>query len=105
MFDGDGIKSGKTDAIMCGNDSTAAKLIQCLYKRGIQIPQDVRVTGFDDLPISDYLPVSLTTVCQRPQFLAYEAVRTLLNRIERPDLPARDIMVTTELIVRESSVK
>ncbi|MBI9017810.1 MAG: GntR family transcriptional regulator [Phycisphaerae bacterium] len=97
------VKSDDVDAVMCGNDATAARLIQFMTRNGIQVPKEVKITGFDDLPINAYLPVPLTTVCQRPQFLAYEAVRTLLNRIEEPDFPARDIMVTTKLIIRASS--
>jgi GntR family transcriptional regulator of arabinose operon len=96
------VKSGATEALICVNDTTAADLINFFYSEGIKIPQDVRIVGFDDLPIDENLPVSLTTIRQNPSALAYEAVRTMLDRINRPDIPARHIMVNTELIIRES---
>ena len=73
-----------------------------LLHNGIRIPEDVRVVGFDDLPTNQYLPVSLTTIRQPVKALALESVRTMLNRIENPDMAARDILVKTELVVRAS---
>jgi GntR family transcriptional regulator of arabinose operon len=96
------VKSGKTEAFVCVNDTTAADLITFFHSEGIKIPQDVRIAGFDDLPIDQNLPVSLTTIRQNPSALAYEAIRTMDDRINKPDTPARNIMVKTELIVRES---
>ncbi|MBM4103772.1 MAG: GntR family transcriptional regulator [Planctomycetes bacterium] len=96
------VKSGATEAFVCVNDTTAADLINFFYSEGIKIPQDVRIVGFDDLPIDENLPVSLTTIRQNPSALAYEAVRTMLDRINHPDISARNIMLNTELIIRES---
>ncbi len=98
----DRIRSQKTEAFVCINDSTAADLVYFCVRNGIKIPQDVRVVGFDDLPTDESLPVSLTTMRQNTSALAYEAVRTMVDRIEHPDMPPRDIMVKTDLIVRES---
>lgn len=98
----DRIKSGKTEAIVCVNDMTAIRLMQYLLKAGISIPDDVRIVGFDDSPIDEFLPVPLTTIRQNVHALACEAVRTLKDRMEKPDSPARDVMVTTELIIRKS---
>ena len=96
------IKTKKTEAFVCVNDSTAADLVYFFVRNGIQVPQDVRIVGFDDLPTDESLPVSLTTIRQNPSALAYESVRTMVDRIQRPDMPARDIMVKTELVIRES---
>ncbi len=96
------IRSKEVEAVVCINDGYAANLMRFLLKFEIRIPQDVRIVGFDDLPINEYLPVPLTTIRQSPQALAYEAVRTMLDRIENPNLLARDIMVATELVVRDS---
>jgi LacI family transcriptional regulator len=96
------VKSKMTEAFVCVNDTTAADLINFFYSEGINIPRDVRIVGFDDLPTDESLPVSLTTIRQNPSALAYEAIRTMLDRINQPDIPARNIMVNTELIIRES---
>ncbi len=92
----------KPEAIICINDRTAAIVMRCLYNMGISIPDDVRLVGFDDLPFIAYLPVPLTTVRQPAESLAREAVRTLIDRLKHPEQPARDIILATDLIVRES---
>ena len=45
------VKKGSTDAFVCVNDTTAADLINFFHSRNVKIPQDVRIVGFDDLPI------------------------------------------------------
>lgn len=97
------IKTGQTEAIICVNDMTAIRLMQYLLRIGITIPDDVKIVGFDDSPIDEFLPVPLTTIRQNVNALAYEAVRTIKDRIEKPDSPARDVLVATELIIRQSS--
>ena len=96
------IRHGEVEAFVCVNDSTAVDVIHFLLRNGVRVPEDVRVVGFDDLPIDSSLPVSLTTVRQPISTLAYESIRTIIDRIEHPTLPARDIMVKTELVIRES---
>lgn len=93
----------KVDAFVCANDVLAADLLNFLHSAGLQVPEDVRITGFDDLPLDDGLAVPLTTVRQPTKTLAYEAVRTMIDRLGHPDLPPRDIRVHAELIRRQSS--
>ena len=96
------VKTGQTEAFVCVNDNTAADLIDFFLSVGVRIPQDVRIVGFDDLPIDKNLPVPLTTIRQSPSALAYEAVRTMKDRIEKPETPARHIMVKADLVIRDS---
>lgn len=96
------VREKKTDAFVCVNDDTANDVMTFFLNNGIRIPEDVRIAGFDDLPANQYLPVSLTTIRQPVQALALESVRTMLNRIEKPDMAARDILLKTELVVRDS---
>jgi LacI family transcriptional regulator len=98
----DRVRSGAAEAFVCVNDATAADLIHFFNAEGVRIPEDVRVVGFDDLPFDEHLPVALTTIRQNPSALAYEAIRTMIDRINHPDIPAREIMVKTDLVVRES---
>lgn len=96
------VLANSPDAVVCISDRKAAMLMKCLIKMKKKIPDDIRIVGFDDLPFISYLPVPLTTVRQPADTLAREAVRMLIDRIQNPDLPARDITVATELIVRDS---
>lgn len=66
------------DAVICLNDTMAMGVYQCLVERGIRIPQDVIVTGFDNAVASSRDELNLTTVDQRIKDLAYNATGDLI---------------------------
>jgi DNA-binding LacI/PurR family transcriptional regulator len=90
-------------AAFCINDHLAQSLLVTLGRRGIQVPDQFSIAGFDGL---DYLPTNLqlTTVRRATDDLGREAVRLLIQRIVGPPDPApRHIVLPTELIVRETT--
>ena len=89
-------------AIVCANDQTALGVMSALRKRGISVPGQVAVTGFDDIPMARHLRTSLTTVRQPIKQLGTTAFDVLYSMLNRVALPARDIVLPTELIRRES---
>jgi DNA-binding LacI/PurR family transcriptional regulator/DNA-binding transcriptional regulator YhcF (GntR family) len=91
------------DAIVCANDETALRMIQGFAAEGVHVPQDVRVAGFDDVEFAALATPSLTTVRQPVEAMCRAAVQTMLQRIDEPDEPARDVLVDCQLIIRESS--
>lgn len=93
----------KPDAIICGNDSTAAHLLHSLDDLGARVPEDVMVTGFDDLRYSQLLRVPLTTIHQPCAQIGAMAMHVMRDRISTPDLPTRNILLDCELIVRAST--
>ncbi len=97
------IEKNKTDAFMCVNDLTASCVMRHVLNMGLNIPTDIKIVGFDDLPLASHLQVPLTTIKQPADVLAAEAFRTMLDRIDNSSMPPRDIMVLEDLIVRESS--
>ncbi|MEO5916250.1 MAG: GntR family transcriptional regulator [Luteolibacter sp.] len=96
------IMAGRPDAIACGNDHTAAVLIQTLGKLGVSVPGDVRVVGFDDAGFAGLVTPPLTTVRQPCQEIAISAFRAMMDRLVDPSLPPRSISLTPGLVVRES---
>jgi DNA-binding LacI/PurR family transcriptional regulator len=90
------------EAIVCANDRTAGHLMQTLLKLGVRIPEDVRIAGFDDVDYASMLPVPLTTIRQPCREIGEAALTTMLERIRQPELPARDILLACELVVRRS---
>jgi DNA-binding LacI/PurR family transcriptional regulator len=96
------VEESRPEAIVCANDLTAARLMQTLLKLGLAIPEDIRVVGVDDAKRSDLLAVPLTTLRQPCRELGIAAFAAMLQRIERPSMPARDILLDCELIVRQS---
>jgi LacI family transcriptional regulator len=89
-------------AVVCANDQTAFGVMSALRKHGISVPGQVAVTGFDDIPLARHLRTSLTTVRQPIKQLGTAAFDVLYSMLNRERLPARDIVLPTELIRRES---
>lgn len=90
------------EAIVCANDLTAAHLMQTLLGLGVRIPEDVRIVGMDDVKYASLLPVPLTTIHQDCAGIGTVALATMLQRLEHPEMPPRDVLVPTRLVVRRS---
>jgi DNA-binding LacI/PurR family transcriptional regulator len=94
--------TARPDAIVCANDITAARLMQVLLGFGLRIPEDIRIVGMDDVKYASLLPVPLTTIHQDCASIGAVAMATMLERLEHPELPYRDVLVPTRLVVRRS---
>lgn len=90
------------DAFICNCDETAAKLIQALIKKGIKVPEDVSVTGFDNFLAGNNIPVPLTTVSIRPEDTALVAAELIINKITgKPYIKGRHL-ISGSLVIRDS---
>jgi GntR family transcriptional regulator, arabinose operon transcriptional repressor len=96
------IASVRPDAFVCASDRTAAILMHTLLAHGVRIPDDLRMVGIDDVSYAGLLPVPLTTLRQPCREIGAAAVAALRERVARPDLPPRDILLHGTLVVRES---
>ena len=65
--------------------------MQTLLEHGVRIPRDVRIVGIDDVNYAALLPVPLTTVHQPCREIGETAMRVMLERLEHPKMPARDL--------------
>ncbi len=92
----------RPDGIVCANDLTAARLMATLAVRGIRVPEDVRIVGIDDVKYASLLQVPLTTQHQNCADIGTMALATMLQRLERPSLPTRDVLLQTHTVVRRS---
>ena len=68
----------------------------------MRIPQDARIAGIDDVSYAALLPVPLTTVHQPCREIGETAMRVMLERLERPKMAARDILLDCTLVIRQS---
>ena len=91
------------DVFICANDFVAGDLIRVLFSIGKNVPEDVRVFGFDDAPESQIGRPTLSTVHIHTQIMAYSAVQMLLFRMREPSLDFRTVYTETELIYRDST--
>jgi LacI family transcriptional regulator len=88
-------------AIVCANDQTALGAMHALAGRGIRVPQDVAVTGFDDVPVARHMHPPLTTVRQPMQELGATAFDVLFSKISTGK-GETDVVLPVQLIIRES---
>ena len=88
-------------AILCANDQTALGVMHALARRRINVPGDVAVTGFDDVPVARHLHPPLTTVRQPMQEMGKTAFDVLYSRIST-GTGEPDVVLPVQLIVRES---
>lgn len=89
-------------AIFASNDYTAFGVIEAARSRGIKVPEDLSVVGFDDTPQAAAMRPGLTSVRQSLVEMGRRAARLLLQYIQQPDAPPNSICLPTEFIIRES---
>jgi len=92
------------DAIFAANDAMASGALETIRARGLRVPDDVALAGFDDLEFAAQLDPPLTTVRQGVRQQGVEAARTLLQLLDDPDRAPRRVLLPTELVIRQSSV-
>ncbi|MGA8116648.1 MAG: LacI family DNA-binding transcriptional regulator [Actinocatenispora sp.] len=93
----------RPDAVFAGNNLMTVGALECLAERGLAVPSEVAVVGFDDVPWAGFLRPPLSTVSQPTYELGRTAANLLLQRIADPGRPASRITLHTELHVRGSS--
>lgn len=96
---------GVPDAVCCVSDLMAIGVIAYLQKRGIKIPNDVSVIGFDDLQLCDIVTPRLTTVRQDYEQFGALASKTLIDMIGGSNRTHEPIILSTQLVVRDSCKK
>jgi LacI family transcriptional regulator len=90
-------------AIVAFNDKAAVGALRAAAERGLRVPDDVSVTGFDDIDVSRATVPMLTTVRQPLQEMGRVAVSFLMRIVERHDHEALHVELATELVVRGST--
>ena len=90
-------------ALFAYNDLSAIGAIWALQEAGLQVPDDVSVVGFDDVPLAVFSSPALTTVRQPLQRMGQIAAKTIIDRIEGKTPFQAEIVIEPELVVRSST--
>jgi DNA-binding LacI/PurR family transcriptional regulator len=90
-------------AIVAANDLVAIGAIDALRRMGKRVPEDVSVTGYDDIPLAGLYHPALTTMAQPVYEMGTAGMSALLARIEGPKLAGQAIRFKPKLLVREST--
>jgi LacI family transcriptional regulator len=90
-------------ALMCANDSTAIGALSALREAGVRVPEEIAVTGFDDIPIARYVTPALTSVHVDIAELGIRAARALLHAVESKNRHERGReTLPASLVIRQS---
>ena len=89
-------------AIFASNDASAFGAIDAIRSRGLRIPEDISIVGFDDLPQAAYMHPALTTVHQPLTEMGRVATRMLFQYIKEPGNALERVVLETRLVVRDS---
>ena len=93
-------------AVFCGNDTLAIGALRAAIRRGLSVPDDLAIVGYDDLVFAELSAVPLTTIRQPSYQLGYRAAKLLLDEAEnRATHRHKRVVFRPELIVRASTVR
>ena len=90
-------------AIQAEHDHLAVDLVKSCLEKGIQVPKQLAIAGFDDHDISRQAEVPVSSVTQNYYAIGYEAARMIVQRIEQPELEPQQVKVPIHIIEREST--
>ncbi len=92
-------------AVFASDDLMAIGAMHAAYQRGIRIPEDISIVGFDDISVSSYTNPPLTTIRQPTEKIGHVAMDTMqaLTHPNEQEQPAQHITIQPELVIRESS--
>lgn len=91
-------------AIFASNDVMAMGAMDAVRSRGLRVPEDISIIGFDDIPQAASVRPSLTTVRQPLEEMGRLATQMLLDRIKNPEKEINRVELPTELILRDSTM-
>lgn len=90
-------------AVFCANDTRALNIIEYCNEKGIRIPEDLAICGFDNTPESGVSNPKLTTIDTKLDELGREGVRLAVRILEEELKETQDVVIQPELIIREST--
>ena len=90
-------------AVVCGSDMMALGVIRAARQRGLCVPRDISVVGYDDAPMMEFTDPPMTTVRQPVQAMGLAAVQSLLEEVRGHATPHTEFLFRPELVVRNTT--
>jgi DNA-binding LacI/PurR family transcriptional regulator len=97
------LKTERFTALAVGNDEMALGAMRAIREHGLRIPEDISVTGFDDIPSAEYFEPPLTTVRQDFATFGNHSVEYLINLIQKLEQSTSPHLIPTDMIIRHST--
>jgi LacI family transcriptional regulator len=93
----------RPEAVVCCNDLVALGAYDLLRKQGLRVPQDISITGHNDMPLVDMVDPPLTTVRLPHRELGWRAAQLLFGVLDGEQLSVATVVLRPELVVRDST--
>jgi LacI family transcriptional regulator len=90
-------------ALVVANDYLALGAMLALSERGLRVPEDVSIIGFDDTPEAAFFRPPLTTIRQDYEALGQQSIQYLIDIVNNPDVPVHQRVLVPQLIERQST--
>lgn len=92
------------DAVFCFTENAALGAKRCLQRNHFSIPDDVAICCVSGTDLSNTVYPSMTSIEQPVQLMAQKSVELMLEKLEHPDAPCREVVLESEMFIRESTV-
>ena len=89
-------------AVFIASDTVALGSLNALYQEFIRVPEDMAIMGFDDIPLSRHLAPPLSTIHIPAHELGWNAASLLIKWLDQNEIPEKDCLLDTEIVIRES---
>lgn len=91
-------------AVFVASDVVAVGALQAVKQRGLRVPQDVAIIGFDDIPMAEYLDPPLSTIRLPAYGLGWAASERLIRLILGEEIDTQGVLLDTTLVIRQSTI-
>lgn len=91
------------DALFAANDTLAIGALKAITEKGLKVPDDLSIIGFNDISVAKYVSPSLSTIKVYTEWMGSLAVETILQMMNENAPVSRKIIVETELVLRDST--
>jgi LacI family transcriptional regulator len=92
-------------AVFCVNDEMACGAVRCIIEKGLRVPDDISVVGFDDIPLASLFIPSITTVSQPIYDMGVLAMELICRMIKGEQVEVKTYILPHKLVVRQSTKK
>lgn len=97
------LKENRPSAIVCVNDMIAIGAMNCITAAGLQVGEDIAITGFDNMPMTEFLHPPLTTVQQPIEEAGQQITQLFLNQLGKKPVKPEQKLLKPTLVIRSSS--
>ena len=94
-------KKNYADVYFCANDTIAIGALRAIHEKGLEVPKDIGIIGFNDIPMTKFTYPPLSTVHVHTKFMGEQSLTSVIERIEGREIPIKRV-VPTNIILRKT---